>query len=303
MPHHDFHCSSAVFWLTIAPMKWFDRLTIPSKVEGRSQAWLSEEMASRAEPTTLLEDEGYLEGFKRIAGLDEVGRGPWAGPVVAAAVIFPRGLVHSEIRDSKLLSAARREELSPWIKERAAAWGLGIVGPEEIDRINILQATLLAMGNAVKQLKPSPDLLLIDGTHIVPLQFLEAIGTRQQAIGAGGAPLPPASCLMPSFPAQRAIKKGDRICHAIAAASIIAKVARDEMMAEYDKQYPGYGFAQHKGYGAPAHEEALRRLGPSPIHRRSFRPVREWEKVAVSKAAASDQPTLTLALSLRERVG
>ena len=191
----------------------------------RPQAWLSEEMASRAEPTAQLEDEGYLEGFKRIAGLDEVGRGPWAGPVVAAAVIFPRGLMHSEIRDSKLLSAARREELSAWIKERAAAWGIGIVGVEEIDRINILQATLLAMGNAVKQLKPSPDLLLIDGTHVIPLAFLEAAGSMQQAVvgATGRSPLQ-------SFPTQRAIKKGDRICHAIAAASIIAKVARDEMM-------------------------------------------------------------------------
>ncbi|OGQ82847.1 MAG: ribonuclease HII [Deltaproteobacteria bacterium RIFCSPLOWO2_12_FULL_60_19] len=259
---------------------------------------MSEEIASRAEPTTQLEDEGYLEGFKRIAGLDEVGRGPWAGPVVAAAVIFPRGLIHSEIRDSKLLAARRREELSVWIKERAVAWGLGIVGPEEIDRINILQATLSAMGAAVKQLKPSPDLLLIDGTHVVPLGYLEAAGNRQQAVVGATGRWP-----LQSLPAQRAIKKGDRICHAIAAASIIAKVARDEMMAEYDKQYPGYGFAQHKGYGAPAHEEALRRLGPSPIHRRSFRPVREWEKAAVSKEAVSDQPTLTLARSVRERVG
>lgn len=260
----------------------------------RSQAWLSEEITSRAEPTTQLEDEGYLEGFKRIAGLDEVGRGPWAGPVVAAAVIFPRGLIHSEIRDSKLLAARRREEVSVWIKERAVAWGLGIVGPEEIDRINILQATLLAMGNAVKQLKPSPDLLLIDGTHVVPLAYLN---TGCDIVGATGrSPLHPQA-----FPTQRAIKKGDRICHAIAAASIVAKVARDELMAEYDKQYPGYGFAQHKGYGAPAHEEALRRLGPSPIHRRSFRPVREWEKAAVSKEAVSDQRTL--ALSVRERVG
>ena len=278
----------------------------------RAQAWLSGEIASRAEPSTRLEDEGYLEGFKRIAGLDEVGRGPWAGPVVAAAVIFPRGLMHSEIRDSKLLSAGRREELSAWIKERAVAWGLGIVEPEEIDRINILQATLLAMGHAVGQLKPLPDLLLIDGTHTIPLQFLAATGTRERS--------PHASRLTPhvrgkglgenaliftphAFPAQRAIKKGDRLCHAIAAASIVAKVARDEMMAEYDKQYPGYSFAQHKGYGAPAHEEALRRLGPSPIHRRSFRPVREWVKTAHSGEAVSNQQTLTLARLRLKRVG
>jgi ribonuclease HII len=232
-----------------------------------------------------LEQEGYERGFRRIAGLDEVGRGPWAGPVVAAAVVLPRGIIHSKIRDSKLLRPRRREELALWIKQKALAWAVGIIGPEEIDRINILKATLLAMAVAVKQLEPGPDLLLIDGAHTIPLAFLKAEGTPR------------------AFPFQRAIKKGDRICHSIAAASIVAKVARDQIMVEYDRLYPDYGFGQHKGYGSLAHSDALKRLGPSPIHRLSFKPVRDCAPAGLSKEAVSNQPTLTLALSLRERVG
>ena len=269
----------------------------------RSQAWLSEELALRPEPSTILEEAGYLNGFKSVAGLDEAGRGPWAGPVVAAAVLLPRGMIHAGIRDSKLLTAKRREELAGWIKQQAISWAVGVVGPEEIDRINILKASLLAMGVAARQIEPSPDLLLIDGTHTIPLQFLKATGERQQALGREAALLPNASCLVSALPAQRAIKKGDRLCHSIAAASIIAKVARDKLMMEYDKLYPEYGFARHKGYGSPAHADALSRFGPSPIHRRSFKPVRDCKPVALSKEAVSSQQTLTLALSLRERVG
>jgi len=231
-----------------------------------------------------LEEEGYASGFARIAGLDEVGRGPLAGPVVAAAVVFPRGVSHSEIKDSKLLTPHKRERLAPWIKEHAAAWAVGVVGPGEIDRINILNASLLAMAYAIKQLEPMPDYLLIDGSHQIPLEFLVE-GNRHEATGTsvsfpshasrGSTEL--AEVLTPhAFPHQRAIIRGDQLCLSIAAASILAKVARDRMMADYDEIYPQYGFAQHKGYGSPSHLAALRDHGPSPIHRRSFRPVREW---------------------------
>jgi ribonuclease HII len=220
----------------------------------RSQAWLSEDFALPRCPDTLLEEKGYARGLKRVAGLDEVGRGPWAGPVVAAAVIFPRGVIHPDIRDSKLLTAKKRQELARWIKQEAVAWALGIVGPEEIDRINILRASLLAMSVAVARLRPMPELLLIDGQHKIPAEFFHS------------------SSFIP-HPSQKAIIKGDLVCHSIAAASIVAKVARDQLMAEFDQLYPEYGFRQHKGYGSQAHAEALKRLGPCPIHRRSFSPV------------------------------
>ncbi|TAJ98480.1 ribonuclease HII [bacterium] len=229
------------------------------------------------------EEEAYARGYQSVAGLDEVGRGPWAGPVVAAAVIFPRGIRDPEIKDSKLLTARKREELATRIKEGAVAWGLGIVGPEEIDRINILNASLLAMSIAFKQLRPLPDYLLIDGIHKIPWEFLvennrqqappEAdqplaeTGNRQQGVGEG--------IFTPALPFQRAIKKGDRLSISIAAASIVAKVARDQMMVEFDRLYPEYGFARHKGYGSAAHLAALSHHGPAPIHRRSFRPVRD----------------------------
>ena len=246
-----------------------------------------------------LEEEGYGRGFKCVAGLDEVGRGPWAGPVVAAAVVLPRGVSHPGIKDSKLLSARKREALAPWIKENAVAWGLGIVSVEEIDKINILQASLLAMSLALREIRPLPDYLLIDGNHKIPVEFLKAEGERQQAEDRREAtgnrqeslnltPSDPhASCLMSALPFQRAIKKGDRLSVSIAAASIVAKVARDQMMVEYDRLYPGYGFGQHKGYGCPVHLAALSRYGPSPIHRRSFRPVREWLTRACQAAPES----------------
>jgi ribonuclease HII len=231
----------------------------------RSESWLSEDFAAPRRPDTLLEEKGYARGFKHVAGLDEVGRGPWAGPVVAAAVIFPRGVIHPEIRDSKLLTGKKREELVLWIKQEAIAWALGIVGPEEIDRINILRASLLAMSIAVSRLRPVPELLLIDGQHKIPLDFFGARGEEESRGTACRAPT--------DYPRQQAIVKGDLVCHSIAAASIVAKVARDQLMAELDDLYPEYGFRQHKGYGSAAHAEALKRLGPTPIHRRSFSPV------------------------------
>jgi ribonuclease HII len=204
------------------------------------------------------EEDGYRHGFKTIAGVDEVGRGPLAGPVVAAAVILPRGFTHPEIKDSKLLSPKQRERLAPLIREKAESWGLGVVEVDEIDRINILQASLLAMVKALDALASTPDCLLIDGNQSIPIRLLQA--SRFSSV---------------SSLYQRSIVKGDQLCLSIAAASILAKVARDGMMVELDKQYPEYGFAAHKGYSCRAHFDALHRFGPSPIHRQSFKPVRD----------------------------
>lgn len=203
-----------------------------------------------------IERQSYSRGFKFVAGLDEVGRGPLAGPVVAAAVVLPRGFKHSDIKDSKMLTAEQRERLLPTIRESALCWGVGVVEVEEIDRINILQASFLAMIKAVRALWPVPDCLLIDGNRKIPAEFFQMNPVSQQ------------------LPFQRTIIKGDQLCVSIAAASILAKVARDTMMVELDKTYPEYGFAHHKGYSCLMHRKALRRLGPSPIHRRSFKPVR-----------------------------
>jgi ribonuclease HII len=209
-------------------------------------------------PFGAIEEDGYSRGFTCIAGLDEVGRGPLAGPVVAAAVVLPRGFSHDGIKDSKLLTAKQRETLAPLIRAQAQSWGIGVVEVDVIDRINILKASLLAMAKAFAALRPGPDYLLIDGNQQIPGELLQ-IWNR-----TGGAP-----------PQQKTIVKGDRLCLSIAAASILAKVARDEMMIELHEHYPQYGFAGHKGYGSAAHLEALRRFGPSPVHRRSFKPVRD----------------------------
>ena len=238
-----------------------------------SKMWLSAEMGRSVQPGEI-EEEGYLSGFKCIAGVDEVGRGPLAGPVVAAAVILPRGVYHSEMKDSKLLSPNKREKLAAWIKKSAIAWELGVVGPEEIDRINILKASLLAMALAYRHLDPVPDYLLIDGPQKIPVEFLKDEVRRirdERGVDFNSASRLPT----PAFPSQRAIKKGDRLSHSIAAASIVAKVTRDQIMVEYDRIFPEYGFGQHKGYGSPIHLSALSRYGPSPIHRKSFKPVRD----------------------------
>jgi ribonuclease HII len=180
-----------------------------------------------------------------LAGVDEVGRGPLAGPVVAAAVILDPGFAIAGLADSKCLSEQRREQLAGEIRAHALAWALGRAEVEEIDRINILQASLLAMQRAVQALDPQPDYALIDGNR----------------------------CPQLGCPAE-AVIKGDARIAAISAASIIAKVARDQEMREMDACYPGYGLAGHKGYPSKAHLEALQRLGVTPIHRRSFGPVR-----------------------------
>jgi ribonuclease HII len=238
------------------------------------------------------EEEGYSRGFKCIAGLDEVGRGPLAGPVLAGAVVLPRGVTHPDINDSKLLRSKKREELAAWIKQNALAWGVGVVDSEKIDRMNILRASLLAMAYAVRQLDLIPDYLLIDGPHKIPLDFLGNVQKVQDVQNDLND-----FKRVELVPFQRAIKKGDQLCLSIAAASIVAKVTRDHMMMEYDRLYPEYGFGQNKGYGSPSHLAALDRYGPTPIHRRSFKPVRQY------LAESPDPLSLFLSPSKGEREG
>lgn len=185
------------------------------------------------------------EMFTLIAGVDEVGRGPLAGPVVAAAVILHPQRPIAGLADSKTLSEKRREQLSELIREQAHSWSLGRAEVEEIDRINILQASLLAMKRAVEGLPRMPALARVDGKHAPRL------GCRVETVVGG-----------------------DALVEAISAASIIAKVARDREMVELDSRYPGYGFARHKGYPTKQHLEGLQTLGVTPIHRRSFAPVK-----------------------------
>lgn len=190
------------------------------------------------------EREARGSGFLRVAGVDEAGRGPLAGPVVAAAVILPEGEPIRGLDDSKALAEAVRERLFEEIHIRALV-GVGVATHEEIDALNILQATFLAMRRAVQALPVSADFLLIDGNQRIP-----------------GLATP-----------QRALVKGDARSASVGAASIVAKVTRDARMRALCAEHPGYGFSRHKGYPTPDHYEALRRLGPSPVHRRSFRGV------------------------------
>lgn len=187
------------------------------------------------------------QGFKYIAGVDEAGRGPLAGPVVAAAVIFSEGIKIADLDDSKKLSPKKREELFPKIQESAIACGVAVVDREVIDEINILQAARLAMKKAVDQLNPDPDLLLIDGNQKIE------------------SPLD-----------QWAIVKGDSLSLSIAAASVLAKVTRDRIMEDYHKLYPQYEFNRHKGYGTKLHRTLIQEHGPCPIHRSTFKGVTEY---------------------------
>lgn len=188
-----------------------------------------------------IERQCFAEGYALVCGVDEAGRGPLAGPVYAAAVILPPELVINGLNDSKKLTEKRREQLFPQIQAQAVAWGIGSASPQEIDQLNILNATYLAMNRAIAQIKPVPDLCLIDGNRSAGIQY-------------------PSRCFV----------KGDSRSASIAAASILAKVTRDRYMVEQDALYPGYGFAQHKGYGTKQHYAAIRELGPCPIHRQSF---------------------------------
>lgn len=197
--------------------------------------------AERARMDALWEYERRYSDCAYICGIDEAGRGPLAGPVVAAACILPKDCSLLYINDSKQLSAAKREELFDRIREAAVAYGVGIVGPQRIDEINILQATYEAMRMAISELSVTPDLLLNDAVTIPQVSIR-----------------------------QVPIIKGDAKSISIGAASILAKVTRDRLMVEYDRLMPEYGFAGHKGYGAKTHIEAIKKYGPSPIHRMTF---------------------------------
>ena len=188
-----------------------------------------------------IEEEVYAEGYTVICGVDEAGRGPLAGPVCAAAVILPRDHQIPGLNDSKKLTDKKRRELFPLIKEQAIAYGIGMATHEEVDEINILQATYLAMERAISQLEGKADIALIDGN-------------RAKDFGM----------------AVRTVVKGDSLSANIAAASVLAKVTRDDLMVEMSKEFPGYGFEVHKGYGTKAHYEALRNMGPCAIHRMTF---------------------------------
>ena len=188
-----------------------------------------------------IENGYYEQGIRLICGVDEAGRGPLAGPVCAAAVILPANLEIPGLNDSKKLSDKRRRELFPVICREAIAWSVAFADHNEIDEINILQATYLAMERAIKGLSVEPELALIDGN-------------RAKDFG---------------LPVQTVIH-GDSLSASIAAASILAKVSRDDLMLEMEKEYPGYGFEIHKGYGTKAHYEAIQAKGPSPIHRMTF---------------------------------
>ena len=195
----------------------------------------------RLEDMAYYEEMLYGEGYTLIAGIDEVGRGPLAGPVAAGCVILKNDSRILGINDSKKLSAAKREELSAIIKDEAVAYGIGMASPAEIDNMNILQATYLAMRRAIKNMSVKPDFVLADAVTIPGIDI-----------------------------SQRGIIKGDAKSMSIAAASIIAKVERDGIMDSYAEIYPEYGFESNKGYGAAAHIEAIKKYGITPIHRRSF---------------------------------
>lgn len=193
------------------------------------------------------ERQAEQAGYRTVAGVDEAGRGPLAGPVVAAAVIFPFGLSLPGLRDSKKLSPALRDQWFETIQQKSLGWGLAVVDETTIDEINILQATLLAMKSAVEQLSLPVDLLLIDGNRGID-----------------------------SHIDQKTIVGGDDASQSIAAASVLAKVTRDRLMEAYHETYPQYEFLRHKGYGTALHRERIRQHGPCPIHRKSFKGVAEY---------------------------
>jgi len=199
------------------------------------------------QPKDYFERMYYGRGYQRIAGVDEVGRGPLAGPVLAAAVILPKDGIEEELFDSKKISSKKREDLYEVILAKALGVGIGTIGQEEIDLLNIFQATLKAMALAVENLPIPPDFILIDGPHGLRL----------------------------STP-QKPIRKGDQLCNSIAAASIVAKVTRDRMMLECHQKFPQYNFAKHKGYGTKEHRRAIENFGICELHRKTFRGVKEY---------------------------
>jgi ribonuclease HII len=214
---------------------------------------------ARLDPDFAEERILWSRGYRHVAGIDEVGRGCLAGPVTSAAVILPPDWSPPGLRDSKLLKPEERRRLDVEIREHAVAWSIAFVGPELIDRINILQATLLASTLAAARLSIRPDALLLDAVSL------------------------------PEVPVhQRVLVSADRLCVSVAAASVIAKVARDRLMEEYDALYPGYDLAGNKGYAAPEHRAGIEKLGLCPIHRVSFAPCRDRQQMSLWQDAAAD---------------
>ena len=203
---------------------------------------MKEEEQERLEKLKEIENELYLKGAKKICGIDEAGRGPLAGPVVVAAAIMPEDSFIEGVNDSKKVSEKKREKLYDEITSSAIAWGVGIIEPQEIDDINILNATKKGLTKALKELVEKPDIILVDA-----LTGIDTLGIPYQSI-----------------------IKGDAKSYSIAAASIIAKVTRDRIMRQWDEIYPEYGFEKHKGYGTKAHIEVIKNDGICPIHRKSF---------------------------------
>jgi ribonuclease HII len=236
----------------------------PGSAGGRVQiaAWHH----ARLDPDFAEERILWSRGYRHVAGIDEVGRGCLAGPVAAAAVILPPDWKPTGLRDSKLVKPEDRRRIDLEIRSHAVAWSIAFVGPELIDRINILQATLLASTLAAARLRIRPDALLLDAVSLPEVRVH-----------------------------QRVLVSADRLCASVAAASIIAKVARDRLMEEYDALYPGYEFASNKGYAAPEHRAGLASLGLCPIHRLSFAPCRDreqmslWQDVAADATAGADE--------------
>jgi ribonuclease HII len=214
---------------------------------------------ARLDPDFAEERILWSRGYRHVAGIDEVGRGCLAGPVTAAAVILPPDWQPRGLRDSKLLRPEERARLDAEIRTHALAWSIAFVEPELIDRINILQATLLASTLAAARLPVRPDALLLDAVSLpeVPLH-------------------------------QRVLVSADRLCASVAAASVVAKVARDRLMAEYDVLYPGYDLARNKGYAAPEHRAGLEALGLCPIHRASFAPCRDRQQMTLWEDGGAD---------------
>ena len=203
---------------------------------------MKEKEAQRLINLKQYENELRNKGYKYICGIDEAGRGPLAGPVVVASVIMPENSMIEGINDSKKVSEKKREKLYDLILEEAISYGVGIIGQDEIDDINILNATKKGLTVSLKELTQKPDLIIVDA-----LTNIDTLGTPYESI-----------------------IKGDAKCYSISAASIIAKVTRDRIMREWDKIYPQYGFAQHKGYGTSAHISSIKEYGPCPLHRKTF---------------------------------
>jgi len=229
-------------------------------------------MADRPIDLLSLETDLWRKGFRTVGGVDEVGRGPLAGPVVAACVVFPQDFFLDEVNDSKKVTATKRERLFDQILDTAREVGIGIVGEETIDSMNILNASLKAMWKAVKELKNVPEFVLVDGNQRIP------------------------NLSLPQMP----VIKGDSQSLSIAAASIVAKVTRDRIMLKYHEEYPEFSFADHKGYGTRAHVEALKAFGPCRIHRRSFKLVRMCQADQTDLDIRRSQPFPVSPSALRE---